>query len=260
VSYTLLDSQDFIDDMRTGIYAVDLFLKSVNPDKARAKARVFTPDIPRARRYNPKALKLGLSDLDVSVPVDGDKTIEVTLESINAGFLADEIGWTPYLVLRNYAETFSTTITDSVVISDPTPAAKSVSNKSLTSNVATLTTSTAHGIAVGSAIVVAGVDATFNGSYTVIATPTTTTLTYAKINANIVSAVATGTVTAPTDDVLALTITYEEARKAIGLVDPGTYDLYASRTNGEETEIIYIGSGNLVVKLSEDTATAYTLG
>lgn len=260
VSYTLLDSQDFIDDMRTGIYAVDLFLKSVNPDKARAKARVFTPDIPRARRYNPKALKLGLSDLDVSVPVDGDKTIEVTLESINAGFLADEIGWTPYLVLRNYAETFSTTITDSVVISDPTPAAKSVSNKSLTSNVATLTTSTAHGIAVGSAIVVAGVDATFNGSYTVVATPTTTTLTYAKINANIVSAVATGTVTAPTDDVLALTITYEEARKAIGLVDPGTYDLYASRTNGEETEIIYIGSGNLVVKLSEDTATAYTLG
>ena len=260
VSYTIFDNQEFIDDLKTGLYAVDLFLKSVNPDKARAKARVFTPDIPRARRYSPKALKLGLSDLDVSVPVDGDKTIEVTLESINAGFLADEIGWTPYLVLRNYAETVSTTVTDSVVISDPTPTAKSVSNKSLTSNVATLTTSTAHGIAVGSAIIVAGVDATFNGSYTVVATPTTTTLTYAKTNSNIASAVATGTVSAPSDDVLALTITYEEARGAIGLVDPGTYDLYASRTNGEETEIIYIGSGNLSVALASAVATPYTLG
>jgi tetrahydromethanopterin S-methyltransferase subunit B len=147
-----------------------------------------------------------------------------------------------------------------VVISDPTPTAKSVSNKSLTSNVATLTTSTAHGIAVGSAIIVAGVDATFNGSYTVVATPTTTTLTYAKTNSNIASAVATGTVSAPSDDVLALTITYEEARGAIGLVDPGTYDLYASRTNGEETEIIYIGSGNLSVALASAVATPYTLG
>ena len=32
VSYTLLDSQDFIDELRTGIYAIDLFLKTANPD------------------------------------------------------------------------------------------------------------------------------------------------------------------------------------------------------------------------------------
>lgn len=50
VSWTMLDRQDFIEDLRTGVYAVDLFLKSVNPDKARAKAKVFSPDIPRGRR------------------------------------------------------------------------------------------------------------------------------------------------------------------------------------------------------------------
>jgi hypothetical protein len=50
VSFTILDNQDFIDDMRTGVYAVDLFLKSVNPDRARARARVFSVDIPRAKR------------------------------------------------------------------------------------------------------------------------------------------------------------------------------------------------------------------
>lgn len=50
VNFTILDNQDFIAELRTGIYAVDLFLKTVNPDKARARARVFSPDIPRARR------------------------------------------------------------------------------------------------------------------------------------------------------------------------------------------------------------------
>lgn len=50
VSWTLLDSQDFIAELRTGIYAVDLFLKTVNPNKAQNRARVFSPDIPRGRR------------------------------------------------------------------------------------------------------------------------------------------------------------------------------------------------------------------
>jgi len=50
VSWTILDNQNFIDELKTGIYAIDLFLRAVNPDKARAKAKVFSPDIPRGRR------------------------------------------------------------------------------------------------------------------------------------------------------------------------------------------------------------------
>jgi hypothetical protein len=45
-----LDNQDFLDDLKTGVYAVDLFLRSVNPDKARVKSKVFSVDIPRGRR------------------------------------------------------------------------------------------------------------------------------------------------------------------------------------------------------------------
>jgi hypothetical protein len=70
-----------------------------------------------------------------------------------------------------------------------------VSNKALTSNVATLTTSAAHGLAVGMEIVVTGVDATFNGTYTIATVPTTTTLTYAKTATDVPSAAATGTIT-----------------------------------------------------------------
>lgn len=73
-----------------------------------------------------------------------------------------------------------------------------VSNKALTSNVATLTTSAAHGFSVGDVVVVAGVDAVFNGEFTITTTPTTTTFTYAKTNANVTSAAATGTVTRTT--------------------------------------------------------------
>lgn len=50
VSWTILDNQDFLDELKTGIYAVDMFLRSVNPDKARVKAKVFSVDIPRGRR------------------------------------------------------------------------------------------------------------------------------------------------------------------------------------------------------------------
>jgi hypothetical protein len=63
----------------------------------------------------------------------------------------------------------------------------SVTNKALTSNVATLTTSAAHGLAVGMEILVAGVDATFNGTYTIASVPTATTFTYAKTAADVAS-------------------------------------------------------------------------
>jgi hypothetical protein len=69
---------------------------------------------------------------------------------------------------------------------------KTVSNKAITSNIATITTSTDHTYLPGDVVVVSGVDDTFNGTYNIIAVPTTTTFTYAKTNANVTSAVATG--------------------------------------------------------------------
>jgi hypothetical protein len=73
--------------------------------------------------------------------------------------------------------------------------AGTVTNKALTSNVATLTTSSSHGLQVGDSITVSGVGAPFDGTYTVATVPTGTTFTYAKTNANVTSAAATGTVT-----------------------------------------------------------------
>ena len=67
----------------------------------------------------------------------------------------------------------------------PEQITKSISAKVLTSNVATLTTSVAHGYRVGMPVVITGVDGVFNGTYTITALPTITTFSYAKTNGNV---------------------------------------------------------------------------
>ena len=64
-----------------------------------------------------------------------------------------------------------------------------VTNKALTTNVATLTTATAHGLAVGDLVVVGGVGAPFDGTFTVIAVDADAkTFSYTKTDDNVVSA------------------------------------------------------------------------
>ena len=63
----------------------------------------------------------------------------------------------------------------------------SINNKALISNVATLTTTVAHGLSTGMQITITGVDATFNGEYRITGVPTTTTFTYAKTASNVTS-------------------------------------------------------------------------
>lgn len=70
-----------------------------------------------------------------------------------------------------------------------------VSNKALTNNIATLTTAAAHGFTAGDSVVVASVDSTFNGTYTIDTVPSTVTFTYAKTASNVVSTSATGSAT-----------------------------------------------------------------
>jgi hypothetical protein len=70
-----------------------------------------------------------------------------------------------------------------------------ITNKALTGNVATITTSAAHGFTTGKQVTISGVDATLNGLYT-IASTTSTTFTYAKTAGNISSAAVSPTGTA----------------------------------------------------------------
>jgi hypothetical protein len=172
ISYTILDNQEFIDELRTGLYAVDLFLKTTNPDNARRKAKVFTPDVPRARRYTAKPLYLTANaDYDVTLIRDqaGTWTSEGTDADLTA--LVDEAGWTPVVTLRNYGATKSVDL----------------DSESITVN--------------------------------------------------------TGT------DVVTFSVPYSKAFGALGMVDPGTWTLYATKTIAGVETITELATGNLRIQM-----------
>lgn len=118
VSYTLLDSQDFIDDIKTGVYEVDLFLKTANPAKATQRSRVFSVDVPRGRRYNPKPIKLTTSGSDLVIPAGGSDSVTFPLADISGEFLTTESGWTLTATAYNWAENVSVDIPSSQVVLD----------------------------------------------------------------------------------------------------------------------------------------------
>ena len=92
----------------------------------------------------------------------------------------------------------TTTVIDEVwlyaELNNPFSAALTVSNKALTSNVATITTSAAHGLFVGDTVKITGVDTTFNGTWTITTVPSTTTFTFARTATNVTSAASGGSV------------------------------------------------------------------
>jgi hypothetical protein len=81
--------------------------------------------------------------------------------------------------------------TERLAFTTSATSAGTIVNKALTSNVATLTTSAAHNLAVSDSIWVEGVDATFNGEHTVLTVPTTTTFTFTKTATNVTSTAVT---------------------------------------------------------------------
>lgn len=79
-------------------------------------------------------------------------------------------------------------------------ASATITNKVLTSNVATITTSATHAFLPGQSIIVISDDSVFNGTFT-ITTVTDTTFSYAKTHANVGSASATGMAATNADNV-----------------------------------------------------------
>jgi hypothetical protein len=113
VTYTVLDQQSFIDELKTGIYAIDLFLRAVNPDKARARSRVFSPDTPRARRIIGKSPAFELSSFDLYFNQDGGTQVYY-LNEFGGDFLADDSSWSVYAIVANYSSSITKNFTNEV--------------------------------------------------------------------------------------------------------------------------------------------------
>ena len=175
VSYTILDPQEFVAQGRTGIYFVDLFLKSVNPDGAKNRARVFSPDLARARRLTPKDDKLVKSIQDITITDGNYGSVEITYDYINAWWLLDGTGWVPKITINDWSNTKSRDLGE------------------------------------GSVLLL------------------------------------------EEENAVQVNVQYEDALAIIGIVDPGTWDMYASRPSIEyegQIETVYVASGNLRIRMS----------
>jgi hypothetical protein len=104
----------------------------------------------------------------------------------------DTYGWIDLGIASSTFADPSFTITGAndgyIFMEAPIGNVKNVSNKALTDNIATLTTSAAHGFSTNDEVVVSGVGSPFDGIYIITGTPTPTTFTYAKSASNVGSA------------------------------------------------------------------------
>lgn len=99
ISFTVIDPQDFLDDGRTGVYMVDLFLRAANPDKARKQARVFSPDLPKAYRVTAGYTSLPVAPTDWLITAEDDATWQLDL--LEYADLLLQPGWEPQGVISS---------------------------------------------------------------------------------------------------------------------------------------------------------------
>ncbi len=111
------------------------------------------------------------------------------------------------------------------------PRTGAITNKALTSNVATLT-STAHTFTVGMEVVVTGVDATFNGEYRITAV-TANTFSYAKTATDVTSTAATGSATS--DVIHFIDYISGTDEPVFAICDDGTNAYWVTNTGGKLT-------------------------
>lgn len=115
VTYTVLDNQEFIDELKTGLYAVDMWLKTTNPDKARSRSKVFSPDVSKARRITPKPYLYTQSAFDLKVLPQGGTNL-IYLGEVGGTFLLNDSAWVVSLRVSDYTNSKNAYITNGAIL------------------------------------------------------------------------------------------------------------------------------------------------
>jgi hypothetical protein len=168
----------------------------------------------------------------------------------------------PWQMMRSIQWTKSSNKYDGILLADEYDVDKvfpaitvSINNKALTSNVATLTTTAAHGLSIGMQITITGVDATFNGEYRITTIPTTTTFTYAKTASNVASTVVNPVGTGVADVIHFIDYISGTDYPVHAICDDGVYAYWV-------TNVLNAGTPRLRVYkklLSDDSSVSPTL-
>jgi hypothetical protein len=100
--------------------------------------------------------------------------------------------------------------------------AQTITNRALASNVATLTTSSPHGLIVGSGVIIEDVATGYNGHFTVTAVGSTTTFSYACVLADESSTASSGTMAGITLSIPSIGITYRARATNVATITTAT--------------------------------------
>lgn len=125
--------------------------------------------------------------IDIGAYDTTDTRYELGGIDTTGGFIDAEFSSTP----AGVGFTYNTV----VVAVQQESSSNTITYTEISSDVATVTTASAHGLIAGDEVVISGATNTvYDGVYTVLDTPTTTSFTFTKVNADIGSAVSVGTV------------------------------------------------------------------
>jgi hypothetical protein len=116
----------------------------------------------------------------------------------------------------------------------------SISNKALTSNVATLTTTAVHGLSVNMQITISGVGSPFDGEYTITGVPTTTTFTYAKTASNVASTAVSPVGTGTASVFHFIDYNTGSAEPVYAICDDGVYAYWVTNANVSGTQRLHM--------------------
>ena len=168
----------------------------------------------------------------------------------------------PWQLLRSIQWSKNSNTYDGVMLVDEYDADKvfpaitvSINNKALTSNVATLTTTVAHGLCTGMQITISGVDATFNGEYTITGVPTSTTFTYAKTASNVASTAVSPVGTGVAEIIHFIDYNSGTDYPVYALCDDGVYAYWVTKI----TDAGVVKTAMYKKLLSDDATVAATL-
>ena len=168
----------------------------------------------------------------------------------------------PWQLLRSIQWSKNSNTYDGVMLVDEYDADKvfpaitvSINNKALTSNVATLTTTAAHGLCTGMQITISGVDATFNGEYTITGVPTSTTFTYAKTASNVASTAVSPVGTGVAEIIHFIDYNSGTDYPVYALCDDGVYAYWVTKI----TDAGVVKTAMYKKLLSDDATVAATL-
>jgi hypothetical protein len=188
VTLTTSSAHGFIPNESVNITNIDISLNGGYTILAAPTPTTFTYKRPRAtvRDISIKALTANVATLTTSTPHGFEVGEKVVIENVDSTFNGTyTITSLPSNTTFSYAKTAADLISTAVLNATVRAGSRKIKSRQLVGNTVTINTNSTHGVILGEQVTISGIDATFDGTYTVTTVPSATSFTYSKTGTNV---------------------------------------------------------------------------